>query len=92
MKLILQKPDTFDALASTFCIIHCLATPLLFIAHACTANDGCAAVPIWWRSLDFLFLAISFIAVYCSTRTTSKKNNEIFIMGKLDATLYYDYK
>ncbi len=72
MKLITQKPDTFGALASTLCLVHCLATPLLFIAHTC-AEHGCASAPSWWKSLDYVFLCISFIAVYRSTQTTSKK-------------------
>lgn len=71
VKLILQKPDAFGALASTLCIIHCLATPLLFIAQTC-AMGGCETAPVWWKSLDYLFLMISFIAIYRSTKTTSK--------------------
>jgi D-alanyl-lipoteichoic acid acyltransferase DltB (MBOAT superfamily) len=72
MKLIIQKPDVFGALASSLCVVHCLATPLLFIAHSCSAN-GCSSTPIWWRSLDYIFLTISFFAIYQSVQTTSKK-------------------
>ncbi|GAB1856869.1 hypothetical protein MHTCC0001_17050 [Flavobacteriaceae bacterium MHTCC 0001] len=72
MKLITQKPDVFGALASTLCLIHCLATPFLFIAHAYAENDS-IAMPIWWKSLDYLFLTISFFAVYRSTQITSKQ-------------------
>lgn len=71
MKFTLQKPDTFGALASTLCVVHCLATPLLFIAHSCSAH-GCETTPVWWKNLDFLFLVISFLAIYRSTQTTSK--------------------
>lgn len=70
MKLILQKPDTLGAFASILCMIHCLATPLLFIVHACSAS-GCEAAPIWWKSIDYIFLAISSFAIYYSTQTTS---------------------
>ncbi|MFV9551877.1 MerC domain-containing protein [Algibacter sp. PT7-4] len=73
MKLALNKPDFFGALASTLCLIHCLATPFIFIAQACSINDGCANSPIWWQSLDYLFLAISFIAIYLSTQKSSNK-------------------
>ncbi len=72
MRLVIQKPDTFGAIASTLCILHCIATPLLFIAHTC-AEHGCASAPVWWRSLDYFFLCISFVAVYRTTQTTSKK-------------------
>lgn len=70
MKSILYKPDGVGILASTLCSLHCLATPLLFMAHTTVMNEGGAA-PMWWKSLDFLFLGVSFFAVYRSTRTTS---------------------
>lgn len=72
MKLVLKKPDTYGAIASTLCMLHCFATPLLFIAHASSKNHNGMA-PTWWRSLDYLFLIISFFAVYRSTKTTTKK-------------------
>ena len=59
MKLIIKKPDTLGALASSLCIVHCLATPMIFIAHSC-AIGGCEAAPSWWKNLDYLFLTISF--------------------------------
>ena len=71
MNIVLKKPNTFGALASTLCMVHCMATPLLFIAHTCAAG-GCADTPLWWRSLDYLFLVVSFIAVYRSANTSSK--------------------
>ena len=67
MKLILQKPDTYGALASTLCIIHCVATPFFLVAFSYTI------IPIWWKSLDSIFLVISFCAIYNSVQTTSKK-------------------
>lgn len=71
IKSILKRPDTLGALASTLCVIHCLTTPLLFIAHTCTLG-GCETSPSWWRNLDYLFLIISFLAVSRSTQHTSK--------------------
>ncbi len=70
MKLTLYKPDTLGALASTLCMIHCFATPLLFIAQTCTV--ACESAPSWWRNLDYLFLVISFFAVYQSAKNTSR--------------------
>lgn len=71
VKLVIEKSDIFGAIASTLCVVHCLATPLLFIAHSCNLH-GCAATPFWWKSLDYLFLTISFFAVNQSTKNTSK--------------------
>ena len=65
------KPDSLGAMASSLCLLHCIATPFLFIAQACSAS--CSEVaPVWWQWIDYLFLAISFFAVYQSTKTTSK--------------------
>lgn len=71
MKFISLKPDFFGAVASSLCMVHCLATPLLFISNLHTSR-GYETIPFWWKELDFIFLAISFIAIYRSTKTTSK--------------------
>ncbi len=71
MRLILEKSDIFGALASTLCIIHCLATPFIFIVHT-SAVTGSEASPVWWRNLDYIFLMISFFAVARSAKNTSK--------------------
>ena len=70
MRLIVQKPDTIGAAASTLCIIHCLATPFLFAVNTCSLG-GCASTPIWWKNIDYLFLIISFFSIYRSTQTTT---------------------
>jgi len=48
-----------------------LATPFIFLAHS-----GSVLLPDaysgWWKSLDFLFLGLSFIAIHRATKTTSK--------------------
>ena len=73
IKSILQKPDVLGATASVLCIIHCLATPLIFIAHTC-AVGGCKSVPNWWGSLDYVFLVVSFFAIKQSIKNSSKSN------------------
>lgn len=71
ISVIKQKSDLIGAVASFTCMIHCLATPFLFIASACS-KSCCASAPTWWVWLDFIFLFISFFAVYRSTKSTSK--------------------
>ena len=63
--------DLIGASASTLCTIHCLATPFIFVASACT-HTCCASAPTWWIAIDYIFLIISFFAVYRSIKTTSK--------------------
>ena len=71
MRLIALKPDALGAISSSLCVVHCLATPLLFISHLYTSTD-LKSIPFWWKDLDFVFLTISFIAIYRATKTTSK--------------------
>jgi len=70
MILVKQRTDTFGALASTLCLIHCAATPILFIAQTCT-QTCCQSAPLWWQFIDYLFLAISFVAIYKTNQKTS---------------------
>jgi hypothetical protein len=41
--------------STTLCVVHCILTPLLLVL---------VAKYEWWGNLTFLFLAISFYAVY----------------------------
>lgn len=68
----LIKPDLIGAIASGLCLIHCAATPFLFIAKACSVTC-CADSPAWWQAVDYLFLVISFVAILYATKKSSKK-------------------
>ncbi len=70
MNLSLQKSDTIGALSSGLCMIHCLATPIFFIASACSSSC-CSSAPLWWQWLDYFFLVVSFIAIRYSTVSTN---------------------
>ncbi len=63
--------DIFGSAASTLCLVHCLATPLLFAAHAGHVH-GHHSHPVWWGALDLVFIVISFAAVFWSVKHTSK--------------------
>ena len=73
MKLTLNRPDIVGAIASSLCIVHCLITPVVLIATTSALNPEYIGIQKWWRNLDFLFLLVSFVAIYRSTKTTSKK-------------------
>lgn len=66
------KSNLIGALASGLCLVHCLATPLLFITHASAAGHDHHELG-WWGNLDYLFIAISTAAVYYSAQNTSLK-------------------
>jgi hypothetical protein len=65
------KADYFGAMAGVLCLFHCMATPFLFLAKACSTTC-CADAPVWWKFIDYLFIAIAFGAIYYATRNTNK--------------------
>ncbi len=71
MILTNQKPDNIGAIASTLCLIHCVATPFIFIVQSCSITC-CGTTPTWWSLIDCFFLTISFFAIYRTIRTTAK--------------------
>lgn len=73
-----SKSDLFGAFASALCMVHCLLTPFLFIAQACT-DTCCHSAPTWWVWIDYIFLIISFFAV----RQSAKNSNSPFIVRAL---------
>ena len=76
-----KKSDYFGILASGLCLIHCFATPFIFIVKSCSAAC-CAEAPTWWKIIDYLFLVISLIAVTQVLKGPTKKTIKTgFIVG-----------
>ena len=69
----LPQSDIIGAAASTLCVIHCMATPLLFVVQSSAVNACHSAGPGWWNAIDYLFIGITFFAVYYSVKNTSKE-------------------
>lgn len=72
---LVQNTNRFDlmgVIASGLCMIHCIATPFLFIAQAC-AVSCCADAPVWWQVVDYLFIIISFFAIYFATKKSTNR-------------------
>ncbi|NQY04983.1 MAG: MerC domain-containing protein [Flavobacteriaceae bacterium] len=65
------KSDTIGALSSGLCLAHCITTPLIFLFQPLTSQFE-KPIPFWWKILDFIFLFISFFAVYWSSKNSSK--------------------
>ena len=66
------KTDYLGAFVSFLCLIHCLSTPLIFVAKACSVSC-CVNAPVWWQLVDYFFLVISFTTIYYGTKKTTKK-------------------
>ena len=70
LNLSLQKSDAVGVVSSGLCMIHCLATPVFFIAATCSTSC-CNAAPLWWQWIDYAFLIISFFAIVHSVKSTN---------------------
>lgn len=70
--LIERNPDLFGSIASTMCMLHCIATPFIFIIPTSKVSCG-EAGPWWWHTLDFIFLLLGFIAIRMTHHNSSLK-------------------
>lgn len=69
----LNRSDILGAAASGLCAIHCTLTPLLFAAKPLlegTVGEHAHGVG-FWAVFDYVFLALSLVAVWYSARHTS---------------------
>lgn len=64
-----MKSDFIGMVASGLCLIHCVATPILFMAGTGLGLPT-EAQPTWWGYLDPIFLVLSLLAVYWSVQST----------------------
>jgi hypothetical protein len=72
--IVKLNSDKLGIAAGGLCLIRCAATPFLFIVKACSISCCAnAATPVWWGLIDYVFLLISFIAIYYATANSTKK-------------------
>jgi len=83
------KSDMLGAVASGLCVIHCIATPFLFVVQSCSINKCCDSSPAWWSSIDYLFIGITFFAVFYSSRNTSKRWMKYALYGAWMALSFF---
>ena len=67
------KNDFVGAFTGLTCMIHCMATPFIFVTKVC-ATTGCLETPFWWQVIDYFFILISFVVIW---RVTKNSNNNI---------------
>lgn len=65
-RIYIKHPDNLGATFSSLCALHCYVTPLIFITQS-----HISIVPGWWQSLNYLFLSLSFFAIYRSVQNSS---------------------
>ena len=72
-----RTSDLLGAMASGLCLIHCLATPFLFmvqaeVAHHHAHEHAHGDIPLWWGLIDSVLLVVSFFAVFWAARNSTK--------------------
>jgi MerC mercury resistance protein len=65
--------DMAGITSALLCTVHCLVIPALFLLKFSWTDNNNIKLPDWWESVDYVFLVISFIAVFHSARHTPAK-------------------
>ena len=80
------KADHIGAAAGLLCMVHCMATPFLFLVKTC-AHTCCLDAPMWWQLIDYLFLVISGFAIYYATKHSIRQWVRFMLWGAWIALL-----
>ena len=80
MKIININSDHIGVAASSLCMLHCFFTPLLFLSQA-TSVTFTQEIPFLWQSLNYLFLLISFLAIYYTAKNSSKLSVKVLLVS-----------
>ena len=78
MKLIIKNSDRIGALSSGLCMLHCFATPFLFLSQSSLILIS-VDFTLAWFTLNYIFLFVSFIAIYHSVKNSSNKFIRFFL-------------
>ena len=78
MKLIIRNSDRIGALSSGLCMLHCFATPFLFLSQSSLIFIS-VDFTLTWFILNYVFLFISFIAIYHSVKNSTNRFIRIFL-------------
>lgn len=68
----MNRSDLLGIASAALCTVHCLAAPLVLLLFATSE---------FWHALSYVFLAISFVAVYFATKHTHSKQISLLIWG-----------
>jgi len=72
--------DKIGITSAVICAVHCLVIPAIFLLkyswEDTTAVAGAgwgSGLPHWWETLDYIFLAVGFYAVFHATTHTPSR-------------------
>ncbi len=78
MKIIIRNSDRIGAVSSGLCMLHCFATPFLFLSQSSLIFIS-VDFTLTWFILNYFFLFISFIAIYHSVKNSTNRFIRIFL-------------
>ena len=78
MKAIIKNSDQIGAVSSVLCMLHCFATPFLFLSQSSLIFIS-VDFTLPWFIINYIFLFISFIAIYNSVKNSSNRFIRIFL-------------
>ena len=78
MKVIIKNADQIGAVSSGLCMLHCFATPFLFLSQSSLIFIS-VDFTLPWFIINYIFLFISFIAIYYSVKNSSNRFIRIFL-------------
>ena len=78
MKLIIRNSDKIGVVSSGLCMLHCFATPFLFLSQSSLIFIS-VDFTLTWFILNYVFLFISFIAIYHSVKNSTNRFIRIFL-------------
>lgn len=78
MKVIIKNSDQIGATSSALCMLHCFATPFLFLSQSSLIFIS-VDFTLPWFIINYIFLFISFIAIYYSVKNSSNRLIRIFL-------------
>ena len=79
MNLSIKYSDKVGAASNILCMLHCLATPFIFLSQTQTAHIG-HDVPFAWQIINYFFITISGIAVYYSAKNSTSNIVKVFMV------------
>ncbi len=72
MKIIINNSDKIGVVSSSLCMLHCFATPFLFLSQSSLIFLS-LDFTLPWLLINYVFLFISFIAIFFSVKNSSNK-------------------
>ncbi|MBB5284311.1 hypothetical protein HNQ92_002454 [Rhabdobacter roseus] len=69
------KSDLLGIASASLCVVHCLLTPILLVLAASSAG--------WWHEVSYVFLLISYYALYETSRHCTNRRILLLIGSSL---------